>query len=52
MVNWSSAISCHIIRTPELLLDVTIQPIMFVCSSAIVFGGAIAIQGTQLRQLT
>ena len=36
----------HIIRTPELLLDVTIQPIMFVLLFRFVFGGAIAIQGT------
>lgn len=31
----------HIIRTPELLLDVTIQPIMFVLLFRYVFGGAI-----------
>ena len=36
----------HIIRTPELLLDVTIQPIMFVLLFRFVFGGAIPIQGT------
>lgn len=31
----------HIRRTPELLLDVTISPIMFVLLFSIVFGGAI-----------
>lgn len=31
----------HIIRTPELLLDVTIQPIIFVVLFRFVFGGAI-----------
>ena len=36
----------HIIRTPELLLDVTIQPIMFVVLFRFVFGGAIPIEGT------
>jgi ABC transporter DrrB family efflux protein len=36
----------HIIRTPELLLDVTIQPIMFVLLFRYVFGGAIATEGT------
>jgi ABC transporter DrrB family efflux protein len=36
----------HIRRTPELLLDVTIQPIMFVLLFRFVFGGAIPIQGT------
>ncbi len=36
----------HIRRTPELLLDVTLQPIMFVVLFRFVFGGAIPIQGT------
>jgi ABC transporter DrrB family efflux protein len=36
----------HILRTPELLLDVTIQPIMFVLLFRYVFGGAIATEGT------
>jgi ABC transporter DrrB family efflux protein len=35
----------HIRRTPELLLDVTISPIMFVLLFAFVFGGAIPIPG-------
>jgi ABC transporter DrrB family efflux protein len=35
----------HITRTPELLLDVTIQPIMFVLLFRYVFGGAISVQG-------
>lgn len=36
----------HIRRTPELLLDVTISPIMFVILFRFVFGGAIPIEGT------
>lgn len=36
----------HIPRTPELLLDVTIQPIIFVLLFRYVFGGAIAVQGS------
>ncbi len=31
----------HIKRMPEMLLDVTIQPVMFVLLFAFVFGGAI-----------
>jgi ABC transporter DrrB family efflux protein len=37
----------HIKRMPELLLDVTIQPIMFVLLFAFVFGGAIAVPGSE-----
>ncbi len=33
----------HIPRTPELLIDVTVQPIMFVLLFRYVFGGAIAV---------
>lgn len=33
----------HIRRMPEMLLDVTIQPVMFVALFAFVFGGAIAV---------
>ena len=36
----------HIRRTPELLLDVTVQPIMFVVLFRFVFGGAINTGGT------
>ena len=36
----------HIRRTPELLIDVTLQPIMFVILFRFVFGGAIPVQGT------
>ena len=32
----------HIRRMPEMLLDVTIQPVMFVLLFAYVFGGAIS----------
>jgi ABC-2 type transport system permease protein len=35
----------HIKELPERLIDVTIQPLMFVLLFAYVFGGAIAIQG-------
>lgn len=35
----------HIRRTPELLLDVTLSPIMFVLLFSLVFGGAITIPG-------
>ncbi|MGZ8562878.1 MAG: hypothetical protein ACXWWU_04580, partial [Candidatus Limnocylindria bacterium] len=31
----------HIKRTPELLLDVTLSPIMFVLLFSFVFGGAV-----------
>jgi ABC transporter DrrB family efflux protein len=35
----------HIKRTPELLLDVTLSPIMFVVLFSLVFGGAISTPG-------
>jgi ABC-2 type transport system permease protein/oleandomycin transport system permease protein len=35
----------HIKRTPELLLDVTLSPIMFVLLFSLVFGGAIQVPG-------
>lgn len=35
----------HIKRMPEMLMDVTIQPVMFVLLFAYVFGGAIAVSG-------
>ncbi len=35
----------HIKRMPEMLMDVTIQPVMFVVLFAFVFGGSIAVQG-------
>ena len=34
----------HIRRTPELLLDVTVSPIMFVLLFTLVFGGAIDVR--------
>lgn len=37
----------HIRRTPELLLDVTLSPIMFVLLFRFVFGGAIDVQGME-----
>lgn len=36
----------HIKRMPEMLLDVTIQPVMFVLLFAFVFGGAISVSST------
>jgi ABC-2 type transport system permease protein len=40
----------HIKRMPELLLDVTIQPIMFVLLFAYVFGGSIQVPGSNYRE--
>jgi ABC transporter DrrB family efflux protein len=40
----------HIRRLPEKLLDVTIQPIMFVLLFAYVFGGAIGVPGGNYRE--
>lgn len=40
----------HIKRQPEMLTDVTIQPVMFVLLFAFVFGGAINAPGTSYRE--
>ena len=40
----------HIRQIPEKLLDVTIQPLMFVLLFAYVFGGAINVQGGNYRE--
>jgi len=40
----------HIRQIPEKLLDVTVQPLMFVILFAYVFGGAIAIKGGTYRE--
>lgn len=40
----------HIRRQPEMLTDVTIQPIMFVLLFAFVFGGAIQAPGSNYRE--
>ncbi len=40
----------HIRRMPEMLMDVTIQPVMFVLLFAFVFGGAIAVEGSNYRE--
>ena len=40
----------HIRQIPEKLLDVTIQPLMFVLLFAFVFGGAIGVQGGTYRE--
>jgi ABC transporter DrrB family efflux protein len=40
----------HIKRMPEMLLDVTIQPVMFTLLFAYVFGGSIAVRGADYRE--
>ena len=40
----------HIKRQPEMLTDVTIQPVMFVLLFAFVFGGSIVIPGFNYRE--
>lgn len=40
----------HIRRMPEMLTDVTIQPVMFVLLFAYVFGGSIQTQGSSYRE--
>jgi ABC-2 type transport system permease protein len=40
----------HIKRMPEMLLDVTIQPVMFVLLFAYVFGGSISVPGSNYRE--
>ena len=40
----------HIRRQPEMLTDVTIQPVMFVLLFAFVFGGSIVIPGVDNKQ--
>ncbi len=40
----------HIRQIPEKLLDVTVQPIMFVLLFAFVFGGAISVDGSNYRE--
>ena len=40
----------HIRRMPEMLLDVTVQSVMFVLLFAFVFGGAIAVDGSNYKE--
>ena len=40
----------HIRRMPEMLLDVTVQSVMFVLLFAYVFGGAIAVRGADYKE--
>ncbi len=40
----------HIRRMPEMLLDVTIQPVMFVLLFAYVFGGSINVPGSNYKE--
>ena len=53
---WSDALVyagrniAHIRQIPEKLLDVTVQPLMFVLLFAFVFGGAIAVDGGNYRE--
>lgn len=47
-VVWRNLI--HIRRMPEMLLDVTVQSVMFVLLFAFVFGGSIAVNGSNYRE--
>ena len=47
-VVWRNLI--HIRRMPEMLLDVTVQSVMFVLLFAFVFGGSIAVAGSNYRE--
>ena len=46
-IVWRNLI--HIRRMPEMLLDVTVQSVMFVLLFAYVFGGAIVVSGSNYR---
>ncbi len=47
-IVWRNLI--HIRRMPEMLLDVTVQSVMFVLLFAYVFGGAIQVPGSNYRE--
>lgn len=47
-IVWRNLI--HIRRMPEMLLDVTVQSVMFVLLFAYVFGGAIAVAGASYKE--
>ena len=47
-IVWRNLI--HIRRMPEMLMDVTVQSVMFVLLFAYVFGGSIAVDGTNYRE--
>lgn len=47
-IVWRNLI--HIKRMPEMLLDVTVQSVMFVLLFAYVFGGSIAVEGSSYRE--
>jgi ABC transporter DrrB family efflux protein len=47
-IVWRNLI--HIRRMPEMLLDVTVQSVMFVLLFAYVFGGAIDVEGSNYRE--
>jgi ABC transporter DrrB family efflux protein len=48
MIVWRNLV--HIRRMPEMLLDVTVQSVMFVLLFAYVFGGAIAVAGASYKE--
>ena len=47
-IVWRNLI--HIKRMPEMLMDVTVQSVMFVLLFAYVFGGSIAVAGSSYRE--
>ncbi|HEX6876722.1 MAG TPA: ABC transporter permease [Nocardioidaceae bacterium] len=47
-IVWRNLI--HIKRMPEMLMDVTVQSVMFVLLFAYVFGGSIAVSGSSYRE--
>jgi ABC-type polysaccharide/polyol phosphate export permease len=47
-ITWRNLL--HIRRMPEMLMDVTIQPVMFVLLFAFVFGGAISVPGVDYKE--
>jgi ABC transporter DrrB family efflux protein len=47
-ITWRNLL--HIRRMPEMLMDVTIQPVMFVLLFAFVFGGAITVPGVDYKE--
>ncbi|MGY1651089.1 ABC transporter permease [Geodermatophilus sp. SYSU D01119] len=48
VIVWRNLV--HIRRMPEMLLDVTVQSVMFVLLFAYVFGGAIAVAGASYKE--
>ncbi len=48
VIVWRNLV--HIRRMPEMLMDVTVQPVVFVLLFAYVFGGAIAVAGASYKE--